>query len=371
MTERPELHELESATGIHSRVRYLFAAQFVSRKRVLDIACGNGWGTVVLADAAASVVGADTSAESIGNARAQFARPNVEYRHLTGSGLEFPDGDFDVVVCLETLEHVAAADQSRFLAELRRVLKRDGVLVLSIPDRDTERRYELATAVSNPWHLHTPSREELKQKLIPFGVPSDYLEVDLIASMTPSGALPAPVTLASPLPRIHAPIAVVQVCGADATRIDLPAIARREPRLESIEADVRQFMATGSATTHEGTDVVVTAIVPARGQANQPASGGAAAHGVRARGDFQYLALITSLMRAPSVGDLSGFDAEGTRDVLAARLAFVQHELTLRLDQAGTRVRELEGRVNQLLQTRPMLSVRAVLRWFRDSITSR
>lgn len=413
MTERPELCELDSPTGIHSHVRYAFAGAFVAGKRVLDIACGNGLGTVLLAESAASVVGADTSREAVETARSRFSRPNVTYHQLSGSILPLADEEFDVVVCLETLEHLAEPEQPRFLAELRRVLKDDGLIVLSTPDRDTERRYQLATGTSNPWHLHTPARAELREKLAPFGEALAFVQADLICTALVPPATATTVEMEPPFPAIRSPIAVLHLCSRVPPSVPspLPAIARHEPRLEPVDADMDELPyrarhvssardgearagsrewwhrralpppAPGGTTEMFLADIVVTAILPVSGDARVRVELDARTAGtgqrlstagpgqrplVLARGDFQYEATMAEVLRAPAPGDLSGFDPSDARDVLAARLWRVQRDLSAELAHASARLRALEDRADALERERPLLSLRVWLRWMRD-----
>lgn len=237
MSERPEIDELQGATGWHSRIRYAFARQGAAGKRVLDIACGNGFGTVHLAEVAASVVGVDASASAVATARSAFARPNVRYEHVGKAPLPFGEGAFDLVVCLETLEHMRGEEQGAFLADLRRMLAPDGVLVLSTPDHASERRYELATGAFNPWHLHTPLEEELSSLLSPFPNRMILREVDLIVTVAGVGSSALP-DLEVALGVEPTPISVIHVCAQNERALgafrSLPCGFRDEPRLSAI-----------------------------------------------------------------------------------------------------------------------------------------
>ncbi len=148
--------------------RYAFARQFVLDKRVLDAACGEGYGAALLAEVAASVVGVDIDADAVAQANSRYARPpRVSFVEGTCTALAFPDASFDVVVSFETIEHLTAADQPRMLEEFARVLKRDGVLVVSSPNR---RLYSDARNYVNEFHLHELYRDglsELLAKLFP------------------------------------------------------------------------------------------------------------------------------------------------------------------------------------------------------------
>jgi 2-polyprenyl-3-methyl-5-hydroxy-6-metoxy-1,4-benzoquinol methylase len=136
--------------------RYRFATGAVGDKRVLDAGCGWGYGSNILALAGAtSVVGIDISESVIESARAE-AEPGVEL--IVGDILELPyeDGEFDVIVCFEVIEHVE--QQQEVLKELRRVLAIDGVLLISSPN-------DLIYGRRNPHHTHQFSLDEFRSTL--------------------------------------------------------------------------------------------------------------------------------------------------------------------------------------------------------------
>jgi SAM-dependent methyltransferase len=130
--------------AIHLK-RYVFAEPWCRGKTVLDVACGVGYGTAELARVAARVVGGDRDAETIAYARRRYARPNVEFLTLDATALPFDDGSFDVVCSFETIEHLD--DPEQLVAEAARVLRRDGVFVVSTPQSETTTR-----APANPFH---------------------------------------------------------------------------------------------------------------------------------------------------------------------------------------------------------------------------
>lgn len=116
-------------------VRYNFASQFVQSKTVLDIASGSGYGTNILAYAGAlSVTGADISDEAVNYANVNYGTDNLKFVQANGTSLIFEDNSFDVVVSFETIEHLE--DYQSFYNELCRVLKDDGVLIISSPNKD-------------------------------------------------------------------------------------------------------------------------------------------------------------------------------------------------------------------------------------------
>ena len=137
--------------------RYHFAARWARGLRVLDVACGEGYGTALLARHAAHVTGVDLAAAAIAHARAAYAGlPNAQFVEASCTRMPLPDASFDVVVSFETLEHIA--EQSAFLDEIARVLKPEGVLVLSCPNKV---EYSDKRDFANEFHVKELYREEL------------------------------------------------------------------------------------------------------------------------------------------------------------------------------------------------------------------
>ena len=130
-TERMVPEEAHARIFWEHVARYRFAKDFVRGKRVLDIACGEGYGAAGLAKAgAASVVGIDVSADVCDHARRKYG---LDARAGDAQAIPLPDRSIDVVVSFETIEHV---DQPVvFLGECARVLVPDGMLIVSTPNR--------------------------------------------------------------------------------------------------------------------------------------------------------------------------------------------------------------------------------------------
>ena len=115
------------------RARYTYAQQFATGRAVLDIACGTGYGTRMMCEAgAAHATGVDIAAEPLAIAMKDYAGDGATF--LRGDIAAFGDADsFDLITCFETIEHVPDADAA--LRNLRRVLRPDGLLLLSSPNR--------------------------------------------------------------------------------------------------------------------------------------------------------------------------------------------------------------------------------------------
>jgi len=138
--------------------RYALAARWCVNKRTLDAACGEGYGSAMLSLMAASVEGVDVSPEAIGHARQRYGHlKDVGFQVADCTSLPYGDNEFDRVVSFETLEHLAEHD--RLLAEFRRVLKPDGCLILSSPDKAI---YSDGQNTVNEFHVKELYREELE-----------------------------------------------------------------------------------------------------------------------------------------------------------------------------------------------------------------
>lgn len=116
--------------------RYLCAQQFVEDKIVLDIACGEGYGSNFLAQNAKAVIGIDNDIKTIHHATDKYRRKNLSF--IVGSVSDIPIGGkgiFNTIVSFETIEHVAEDNQHKFLDEVKRLLKIDGIFLVSTPNR--------------------------------------------------------------------------------------------------------------------------------------------------------------------------------------------------------------------------------------------
>ncbi|MEP7084735.1 MAG: class I SAM-dependent methyltransferase, partial [Betaproteobacteria bacterium] len=100
---------------------------------MLDAACGEGYGAAWLARRASSVMGLDIDAQTIDRARAKYTMPGLRFETGSVTSIPFPDASFDCVVSFETLEHLA--EQETRLSEFRRVLRADGLLIISTPNK--------------------------------------------------------------------------------------------------------------------------------------------------------------------------------------------------------------------------------------------
>jgi len=155
----PWPHLLRSTWKQGLIARYRFCQPYAVGKRVLDVPCGVGWGTSLLRGTG-RLVGADISEEAIQYAQTHFG-DRAEFRLGDMQHLPFADASFDLVICVEGIEHVAVNVAEQFIREAVRVLSAAGRIILTnpLPDRDRP---------PNPYHIHEYELEELETLVEPW-----------------------------------------------------------------------------------------------------------------------------------------------------------------------------------------------------------
>lgn len=153
--ERLETFVVNETTVEHLH-RYSIVQPHVSGKIVVDIACGEGYGSNLLAGDAQKVIGIDIDEEVINHAKSKYRKKNLSF--LTGSADKIPisDHSVDIVVSFETIEH--HDKHQEMLLEIKRILKPDGFLIISSPEKRDEKS-------NNPYHIKELTSAEFKQLL--------------------------------------------------------------------------------------------------------------------------------------------------------------------------------------------------------------
>lgn len=137
--------------------RYHSASELVRGKSVLDIACGEGYGTALLAQYAGKAIGVDIDPACIEYAREKYKGNNIEFVEGRADAIPLKSGSMDIVVSYETIEHLEEKDQHAFLKEIRRVLKKDGKLIISTPDKAN---YTERFSHKNEFHIKEFTKDE-------------------------------------------------------------------------------------------------------------------------------------------------------------------------------------------------------------------
>lgn len=137
-----------SLTMLEHLHRYGIALNHVAGKRVLDIACGEGYGSHLMAKKAAHVIGVDIDEQVIQDAQEKYIAPNLRFVQGDVTKIPIEDATIDVVISFETIEHTA--HHTAMMTEVRRVMKENGVLIISSPDK---KYYSDLSGYNNPFHV--------------------------------------------------------------------------------------------------------------------------------------------------------------------------------------------------------------------------
>jgi SAM-dependent methyltransferase len=143
---------------IHHLHRYAIALDLVKNKIVLDIASGEGYGGNLLSKNAKNVIGVDIDTTVIEFAKSKYKKYNLEFKVGSADKIPVESNSIDVVVSFETIEHHDKHDE--MFEEIIRVLKPDGILIMSSPDK---LNYRDIPKFYNPFHIKELYREEFKQ----------------------------------------------------------------------------------------------------------------------------------------------------------------------------------------------------------------
>ncbi|MCR9248208.1 MAG: class I SAM-dependent methyltransferase [bacterium] len=200
MIERLSFEGTEQYSSLEAAIhlaRYSIARGLCAGKRVLDISCGEGYGSSFLATewGAAEVHGVDISEEAITRARQNFGDDRITFHCSSADDLEdlFEAETFDLIVSLETMEHVP--DAASFLATLGRLRKKDGAMVLSCPN---DWYYYPEADQGNPFHVRKFTYDEFlelaeqqvgRPDQVLLGLPTaGFCNVDVLAPVLQNGA---------------------------------------------------------------------------------------------------------------------------------------------------------------------------------------
>lgn len=123
----------KNKTAVEHLHRYTIAQEYIADKVVLDIASGEGYGSNLLSKTAKYVYGVDISREAVSHANNKYAKSNLTFMEGSASKMPLDDHSIDVLVSFETIEHHDKHDE--MMQECRRVLKKDGILIISSPDK--------------------------------------------------------------------------------------------------------------------------------------------------------------------------------------------------------------------------------------------
>jgi SAM-dependent methyltransferase len=140
--------------------RYHLARSFASGKQVIDFASGEGYGSNLLASCAGSVIGVELDRDALVHASSRYQRQNLDFVGADIRNVPLRSDSHDLVVCFEAIEHVTRQDD--VLREARRLLRDDGLLIISTPERNA---YSDSRNFENEFHVHEFYLDEFRQFL--------------------------------------------------------------------------------------------------------------------------------------------------------------------------------------------------------------
>lgn len=177
-TVSPKTESLHKSTYPDHWERYEFASNFVVGKKVLDIACGPGYGTALLSKRAGqTALGLDIDQDVVETAIKNYGHLAI-FKSADGYNWPVDPNSIDIVVSLETFEHLD--DPDAFLKEANRVLKKSGLLIISTPCNETDTRFKPI----NPFHLREYNWQEMGNYISKyFTIEQRYSQVSKIGNI--------------------------------------------------------------------------------------------------------------------------------------------------------------------------------------------
>ncbi|MES2377396.1 MAG: class I SAM-dependent methyltransferase [Bacteroidota bacterium] len=148
--ERLETFVFDATTVEHLH-RYGIVMPFIQNKVVLDIACGEGYGSKLISLKAQEVIAVDIDLETIENAQTKYVSPNLTFIQGSADKIPVKSNYIDIVISFETIEHHDKHEE--MLIEIKRVLKPGGILIMSSPEKTSEISF-------NKFHVKELSKAE-------------------------------------------------------------------------------------------------------------------------------------------------------------------------------------------------------------------
>ena len=128
--------------------RYAIAFDYIKDKKVVDIACGEGYGSFLMSKYAKNFTVIDIDEDTIINANSKYKNNNLSYLQGDVSEIPLQSSTIDAVISFETIEHITKHDE--MMQEIKRVLKPDGLLIMSSPDK---KNYSDKRGFNNQFHV--------------------------------------------------------------------------------------------------------------------------------------------------------------------------------------------------------------------------
>ncbi len=159
--ERAQHDDANNVTYQRCQYAYEFARTYIQGKKVLDIGCGNGYGTALMAESAKEIVGLDYDEQTVANNNKVYnSISNISFKRATIPPIPFDAGAFEVITAFQFIEHIA--ERREFIKECLRVLIPGGTLLVTTPNVKK-------SLARNPFHVHEYTFAEMEQELKSLG----------------------------------------------------------------------------------------------------------------------------------------------------------------------------------------------------------
>lgn len=141
-------------------IRYNIASKYISKyDKVLEAACGYGYGAAYLASKCLDVQALDLAEDNIKFAEECYSNSNISWNNGNVLKLPYKDKSFNIYTSFETLEHLKLDDVESYFREAKRVLKDNGSMIISTPNKTNRQN------INNPYHIREYTVEELNDIL--------------------------------------------------------------------------------------------------------------------------------------------------------------------------------------------------------------
>lgn len=164
--ERVIPEDFESKEEYLIYLLHLFAYEFAKKeipenKFVLEVGCGEGYGTSLLSQNSAKIIAMDVDKNTITHASEKYGAENCVFKLYDGIRIPYEDNTFDAVVSFQVIEHIQ--DDVNYVSEIYRVLRRDGLFIVTTPNRTY--RLKPGQKPLNEFHVREYYRQELENIL--------------------------------------------------------------------------------------------------------------------------------------------------------------------------------------------------------------
>ncbi|MCK4307748.1 class I SAM-dependent methyltransferase [candidate division WOR-3 bacterium] len=144
-------------------LRYKFAIDYCKDRVVLDAGCGFGYGSKLLMSEAQRVYGVDYSKDAVKSASKNYYHPGLYFSVMDVRNLGFKNKAFNATISVAVIAQIK--EHNTFLSEIKRVLQKEGIFIITTPNKVFETQDLKGLSYLNPWHIRSVGFKELRKLL--------------------------------------------------------------------------------------------------------------------------------------------------------------------------------------------------------------